>query len=552
MMNDALVDVVPRVQSVTGVANLLDFRARTHGAKEAVVCGSERASFNQLCGRARAIANQLKQNGIKFGDRVATFQPNSIDFVATFFAILGIGAVVVPINPLLKPDEISHILQDSETVALVVHDSLARVAVQSLPNAKNLRLVVLAGTQEAGSLTGVPAGVRVEELAKGVGVDNGDWPISIQPEVDLGTLVYTSGTTGKPKGAMLTHHNLLSVFPGRLDLFEIDERDRCLATLPLCHIYGMTVVMIGTVSRGGTLVILPKFEQKAAEIIERERVTILPVVPAMYSMMLAEIDNRNGSTLSPSESATRETGTRRDETSVSESHPLDLSSVRLCFSGGSPLSPELLPKIEEAFGAPVIEGYALTETACVATINPMHGERKIASVGPAVPGVELAIFDDSFKQLPPGPENVGEIAVRGPNVMIGYYKQPAATAEVIKDGWFLTGDLGYRDADNYIFIVGRKKELILRGGANIYPREVEDVIMKLPGVREVAVIGVPDERMGERVKAIVVRSDATLTEDAIKQHCAERLADYKVPRIVEFSEGLPRNSTGKVLKRLLS
>jgi long-chain acyl-CoA synthetase len=525
MTNDALLEVVPRVQSVSGVANLLDFRARTHGAKEAVVCNGNRVSYSQLCGRSRAIGNQLRKHGIKFGDRVALFLPNGIDFVATFFAVLGLGAVVVPINPLLKPDEISHILQDSEASVLVVHDALANAALQTLANAPHLKSVILAGAVDVGASSRIPQTVKVDELSIGTAAENGDWPVVIQPETDLGVLVYTSGTTGKPKGAMLTHHNLLSVFPSRLDLFDVGEHDKCLATLPLCHIYGMTVVMIGTIARGAAMVVMPKFEAKnALDLIDRESVTILPAVPAMYSMMLGELEQGG----------------------------FDVSTIRVCFSGGSPLSTELLPKIENAFGAPVIEGYALTETACVATINPLHGARKIGSVGPAVPGVQIGIFHESGNQLSHGEDQIGEIAVKGPNVMVGYYKQPVASSEVLKDGWFLTGDLGYRDADNYIFIVGRKKELILRGGANVYPREVEDVIMQLSGIREVAVIGVPDERMGERVKAIVVADGSLpLTEDDVKAHCAEHLADYKVPRIVEFAGGLPRNSTGKILKRLL-
>lgn len=525
MTNDALLQLVPRVQGVTGVANVLDFRARTHGAKEALVCGSQRLSFSQLAGRARSISNQLKQNGIGAGDRAAIFMPNGVDFVATFFAVLGIGAVVVPINPLLKPEEIAHILQDSEAATLVVHEALVDTALASLSEAKSLRSIIVASANGEGLKQRPATTVKVDELCGSSASETPEWPIVVKPQTDLAVLVYTSGTTGKPKGAMLTHHNLLSVFPSRLDIFEIDEKDKCLAALPLCHIYGMTVVMIGTVARGGTLIVIPRFEAKTTlETIERERVTILPAVPAMYSMMLAEMGNQS----------------------------YDTSSVRICFSGGAPLSAELLPKIEEAFGAPAIEGYALTETSCVATINPYQGPRKLASVGPAVPGVQMAIISSDGRHLPPGPENVGEIAVSGPNLMVGYYKQPAATAEVLKDGWFYTGDLGYKDEDDFIYIVGRKKELILRGGHNVYPREVEDVIMRLPGVREVAVIGVPDEFMGERVKAIVVcTTPGAISEDAIKEHCVRHLADYKVPRIVEFTDILPRNSTGKVLKRLL-
>jgi long-chain acyl-CoA synthetase len=524
MTNDALLHLVPRVQSVTGVANVLDFRSRTHGANEAVVCGSLRLTYSQLAGRARAIGNQLKSHGIKFGDRVALFMPNGPEFVAAFFAALGMGVVVVPINPLLKPDEIAHILKDSEAVALVVHEILVDTALRSLSDAKTLRSIIIAPTSPDGMKVRPATTIVVDELCDAIAPESSEWPIAIEPETDLAVLVYTSGTTGKPKGAMLTHHNLLSVFPSRLDLFDIDENDKCLAALPLCHIYGMTVVMIGNIGRGGTLIVLPKFDAKSAlETMERERVTILPAVPAMYSLMLAEMAQNS----------------------------YDVSALRVCFSGGAPLSAEMLPRIEAGFGAPVMEGYALTETSCVATINPLHGERKLGSVGPAVPGVQMGIFSDDGKQLSAGPDNIGEIAVSGPNLMIGYWNQPAASAEVLKEGWFFTGDLGYHDDDGYIYIVGRKKEMILRGGHNVYPREVEDVIMQLPGVREVAVIGIPDELMGERVKAIVVSTNPALTEDVIKAHCAERLADYKVPRIIEYTDVLPRNSTGKVLKRLL-
>ncbi len=526
MTNDALLKLVPRVQRVTGVAGVLDFRARSHGGKEAVVSGNERINFAQLAGRARSIGNQLKHSNVKFGDRVALFMPNGPDFISAFFAVLGIGAIVVPVNPLLKPDEIKHILEDSEACALVVHETLVDTALASLGQASALNSLFVAATSSDG-LKQLPATTMpVEQLCTSMAAETTDWPVTVEPKSDLAVLVYTSGTTGKPKGAMLTHHNLLSVFPSRLDLFDIDERDRCLAALPLCHIYGMTVVMIGTVARGGTLVLIPRFDAKTAlETMQRERVTILPAVPAMYSMMLAEIAQGN----------------------------YDLLSLRVCFSGGAPLSAELLQRIEQSFGVPAVEGYALTETSCVATINPLHGVRKLASVGPAVPGVEMGIFSADGKQLPPGPDNVGEIAVSGPNLMTGYYKQPQATAEVIKEGWFLTGDLGYRDEDGYIFIVGRKKELIIRGGHNVYPREVEDVIMSIPGVREAAVIGVPDEFMGERVKALLVVMNANcgLTEDTVREYCTEHLADFKVPRIVEFVDSLPRNSTGKVLKRLL-
>jgi len=505
----------------TAVADYLDLRARTHAHKEAINFEGQSHTYEQLRNQAACIARQLSQAGIGAGDKVGVMFPNHPHYVAAFFAVLGMGALVVPINPLLKSDEISHILSDSEATALLVHEKVLPEALNGLQQAVAIRTVIIDGTTSGINLPNL----KVLELDAGTGEKqvSPHWPLPVKRE-DAALIVYTSGTTGKPKGAVLTHENLLSVFPGRLDLFDIDEKDRCLAVLPLCHIYGMTVVMIGTVSRAGTLVIQNKFEVKATlRLIEEQAVTITPLVPAMYQFLLMEL----------------------------EQTPTNMSSVRICFSGAAPLPPDLISRIEDKFGAPLIEGYALTETACVATINPLHGKRKPMSVGFAIPGVALEIMDDSGSIIQSSPDKIGEITIKGPNIMLGYYKQPVATAEVLKEGWFFTGDLGYKDEDGYVYIVGRKKEMIIRGGQNIYPREVEEVILRLTQVVEAAVVGVPDELMGERVKAFVVCRDKSIAADDVKAHCAKHLADYKVPRLVEFLDALPRNSTGKVLKRLL-
>lgn len=524
-MNDALMQKLPLVQATTGVADLLDFRARSHGEKDAIISATERVTFTQLLGRAKSFGAQLKAAGVTHSDKVGIYLPNSIAFVAAFFGSIGIGAVIVPINPLLKPEEIAHILEDSETKALIVFQDFLSNAVEASKNVSSLRNIFYVASTTGGALPQLGNGVKLQELAPSSAIDNTTWPEKVSDDNEPAVIVYTSGTTGKPKGAILSHRNLLSVFPARLDLFDIGENDRCLGALPLCHIYGMTVVMIGTVGRAASLVVIPRFEPKLVlETIERDGVTILPAVPAMYSFMLAEMANNT----------------------------YDVSTVRICFSGGAPLPTEAITRIEAAFNAPVIEGYALTETACVATINPLHGDRKPGSVGIAVPGVKVDIFTEDGRFLPPGEANVGEIAVNGPNLMKGYYKQLEASAEVLRNGWFLTGDLGYKDEQGYVFIVGRRKEMIIRGGANIYPKEVEDVIMRLPGVREVAVIGIPDVNMGERVKAVIAPPVQGLDEEIVRAHCTKSLADYKVPRIVEFVDALPRNSTGKVLKRLLA
>jgi long-chain acyl-CoA synthetase len=515
--------------SADGVIGILLDRSKRHPDKEALTVGDTRISYGALAERARAIAWQLRQCGIQPGDRVGLFFPNHPDYVASFFAVAGLGATIVPINPLLKSEEISHILSDSGTKILVLHQSGIKEATSAVEQLSVLTHLLVSPAVPS-NFSGVAVRVKVESLTDLTDAPNSfSWPETVKTDRDIAVLVYTSGTTGKPKGAMLTHKNVLSIFPSRLDMFDLGEADVCLAALPLCHIYGLTVVMMGTLSKGARLVIVPKFEAAAVlQILTREKVTVLPAVPSMYQFLLME----------------------------HEKNPCDLSALRICFTGAAALAPQVLHKIEKCFGAPVMEGYGLTESSCVATINPLHGPRKIGSVGPALPGLQIEIADKNGKPLPPGKDNVGEIIISGPNVMQGYHGQKEATAQVLKNGWFHTGDLGYKDGDGYIFIVGREKELIIRGGQNIYPREIEEVLLRMQGIADAAVIGVPDELMGERVKAFVVKAPAgapaPLTVESIKEHCAAILAEYKVPRLVEFVDSLPRNSTGKVLKRLLS
>lgn len=495
---------------------------------EALVFEGRRYTYGDLLQRVSAVAQQMQKSGIRPGDKVGILFPNHPDYVASFFAAAGLGATIVPINPLLKSDEIAHILSDSHATTLVVHESTLAEALKSQQNTPVLRHILVSTTDgEIPINEKVNAGsINIETLRQDkISHTALSWHKTIDPKKDLALLVYTSGTTGKPKGAMLTHFNMLAIFPQRLDIFDISSADRTLATLPMCHIYGITILMIGTLSRGGCLVILPKFEvDRALSLIQDERVTLVPAVPAMYQFMLMELAEKS----------------------------YDLSAVRLCFSGAAALPPESIKAVEEAFGAVLIEGFAMTETSCVATINPLKGERKVGSVGPVVPGVQMKVVSEDGVELPAGPEHVGEFWIKGPNIMQGYYCQPEETAAVLKDAWFATGDLGYRDADNYFYIVGRKKEMIIRGGANIYPREVEEVLLKLEQVAEAAVVGIPDKFMGERVKAVVVlKKGKQLDESQLKEFCSQRLAEYKVPRLVEFRDSLPRNSTGKVLKRLL-
>lgn len=517
-------------EPATDIFGVLFKQAELSPQKEALVFQSERYTYSDILNRAAAVAEQLKQSGVKKADRVGLLFPNYPDYIASFFAVCGLGATVVPINPLLKSEEIAHILTDSQAETLIVHESSLDEALKA-DGLKDLLKRVFVGDGEKPGAKGlaaverVPEGLKAECLKQNKTASKSfKWEAQIAPN-DLALLVYTSGTTGKPKGAMLTHFNLLSVFPSRLDIFDISYSDKLLAVLPMCHIYGIAVLMIGSFACGATLVMLPKFESAPAlQIIQQERVSIVPAVPTMYQFLLLELEKTK----------------------------YDLSSVRICFCGAAPLPLEVIEAVEREFGAALIEGWGMTETSCVATINPLKGIRKPGSVGLCLPGVEVIIVDDDGNRLPAGSENVGELWIKGSNIMSGYYLQEEENSKCIKDGWFATGDLGWQDDDAYLYIVGRKKEMIIRGGQNIYPREIENVISRLQGVVESAVLGVPDKFMGERVKAVIVtEAGATLTEEQVKEFCAERLAEYKVPRLVEFRSNLPKNSTGKVLKRLL-
>lgn len=513
---------LPGISGAGGLAELLIRQSEKAPGNAAVVFGEDRWTYGELCDRARTVASQLASCGIRKGDRVALLFQNCPEYVAAFFGATLIGAVVVPINPLLKSEEIAHILSDSQARLLIAHERVLAEVDAAVASARDIERVLVC---PAGEKALAWRDARFAMLTVSAAGQPAYKAQPIDPGLDLAVLVYTSGTTGKPKGAMLTHGNLFAALGSALDAFAMTEADSFLAVLPLCHIYGLTVVMLGMISRGGTLVVLEKFEaRQALKTIERHRVTMLPAVPTMYQFMIMEM----------------------------EKEKFDTSSVRLCLCGASSLPPELIPRIEAEFGAPLIEGYGMTETSCVASVNPIEGLRKPGSVGPDFHGVTVAVMDDEGRILPPGAENVGEIVVSGPTVMRGYFRREEASREAFRGQWFLTGDLGYKDEDGYLYIVGRKKELIIRGGQNIYPREVEEVIARMPAVAEVAVVGVPDRFMGERVKAVVVaRQGHELSPDCVRKFCASHLAEYKVPRLVEFVGQLPRNSTGKVLKRLL-
>jgi long-chain acyl-CoA synthetase len=473
------------------------------------------AQVDEISGR---IATSLRAAGLERGDKVAVQLPNLPQFLFTYFGILKAGLVMVPFNPLLRAGEIAYLLANSEAKMLITFESFAPEAFKGAHEAGGITTYVvnLPGSDQR------PEGTKhYDELY--FADDSGEIePVSAD---DTAAIIYTSGTTGKPKGAELTHFQLYMNCTVGGELFDFQEADVSLAVLPLFHVFGLSSVLNVTVRFGGTLVLVPRFEPgPVLDAIAAHRCTIFSGVPTMYVALLH------------ADTAAR-----------------DLSSLRVGVSGGAAIPGEVIRAFEEKFpGVVILEGYGLSETASCTTFNISAEQRKVLSIGKPIWGVEVRVVGPDGEPLPPGEDNVGEIVIRGHNIMKGYYRNPEATAEAFRGGWFCTGDLAYADKDGYLFIVDRKKDMVIRGGYNIYPREVEEVLFTHPAIAEAAVIGVPHPSMGEEVVAIVVlKPGADATEEDIIGYCKQRLAAYKYPRQVRFASELPKGPTGKILKREL-
>ena len=501
------------------LAFILREAARSHPGKPAVLYEGGSLSYVELDAASDRFAAGLAAHGLQPGDAVALQLPNVPQFVVAYFGILKAGGVVVPMNVLYKSGEVGHVLRDSDARLLITWAGVAEEAAKGAADVGLADVVVLDTPGIPHSAAGRPFGQLLETPVMGRP------PLHQSDAGDTAVIVYTAGTTGLPKGAELTHFQLFmnSDTPGRL--FGIREDDVIMVVLPLFHVFGLSSVLNICVRFGATMTLVPRFDAQAVlATIARDRVTVFEGVPTMYIGLL----NHPG----------------RDD--------YDTSSLRVAVSGGAPIPAEVLDEVERTFGIVVLEGYGLSETASTTTFNVSAEERRIYSVGKPIYGVEVEIWDGEGRPLPAGREHIGELVVRGVNVMRGYHGHPEATAEAMAGGWFHTGDLGYVDEDGFFFVVDRKKELIIRGGYNVYPREVEDVIYQHPAVAEAAVIGVPDDRLGEEVKAVVaLRPGQHATEAEIIEFAHERLASYKYPRSVEFREHLPMNATGKILKREL-
>ncbi len=480
--------------------------AEQRPGKIAIYWGDQEFSYATILGQVRAIAAELAGPlGVKPGDRVAIWVKNCPEFVPAVFGILSAGAVVVPINNFLKPAEVSYILNDAGANVVITDAELGAhfpELAAARPPLKMRKVEEFAGQ---GSTESRPTGFEIVN----------------RTDSDLAALLYTSGTTGHPKGAMLTHGNFLHNVASCVEALKVQDDERVIVALPQFHSFMFTVgTLLPMVCGGGILLLKTLHPFKAVlEDIARHRGTILPAVPSFYRALLA----------------------------VPEFGKLPL---RLCISGGAPLPVEVFNEFSKKFPFPLREGYGPTESSPVATVNPIYGVNKPGSIGKPIPNVELSIRDEVGKELPVGA--TGEICIRGGNVMLGYWNQPEETAKVLRDGWLYTGDVGRCDEEGYYYITDRKKDMLLVNGINVYPREIEEIIYQFPGVKEAAVVGMPDPRKGEQPVAFVSAVEGqTLEERAILQFIRGKLADYKVPKRVIFMPVLPRNTTGKILKTAL-
>ncbi len=486
------------------LASILTDSSARDPERVAVKLDDVELTYAQLDGASAHVVGLLREHGFEPGDRVGIMLPNIPHFPICYYGVLRAGGVVVPMNVLLKKREVEFYLRDSGAKLLFAWEGFAEDAQAGAEQADAECVIVeMLGFQQL-----VGAAEPITEMA-----DTAD--------DDTSVILYTSGTTGTPKGAELTHSNLTKNCEIALGLFGLGSDAVTLGALPLFHSFGQTCGMNATTFGGGTLTLIPRFEaKKALEIIQRDRVTVFEGVPTMYNAMLHEPDREQ----------------------------FDTSTLEVCASGGSAMPVELMRSFEEAFGCKVLEGYGLSETSPVASFNHPDLERKPGSIGTPVDGVEMKVVDDDDNEVAAG--EVGEIVIRGHNVMKGYWNRADATEEVMRGGWFHSGDIAKKDDDGYYYIVDRKKDLIIRGGYNVYPREIEEVLYEHPDVREAAVVGIPDDALGEEVgAAVALRDGASTTPEELRDFVKGQVAAYKYPRHVWLVDDLPKGPTGKILKR---
>ena len=483
-------------------------------------------SYGELEQTIARFAAALEDLGVQKGDHVAFLLGNTPHCIISLYASMRIGAVAIPINPIYTPDEISYIIKNGDVKVVIALDlllPLVEAGVQGFPQVTNY--IVCETTPDVAEKYATLSDNAKEKtklftqiLATTAHTVD---PVEVAPD-DTAIILYTSGTTGHPKGAMLTHQNLYSNARDIGDYLKMTTEDRVITTLPVFHVFALSVVVNAPLMKGATLLLTPRFSPgEIFELAAAYKATVFAGVPTMFNF-LYQYENSNIEAF---------------------------SSLRLAISGGSSLPVSLLHNFEQKFNVRISEGYGLSEASPVTCFNPIDRERKPGSIGQSIINVENKVVDEYGVEVPVG--EVGELVVRGPNVMKGYYKLPIETELAIRDGWLYTGDLARKDEEDYFYIVDRKKDLIIVGGYNVYPREVEEVLFSHEGIIEAAVVGVPDTDFGESVHAYVVLKDQSLTVEDIRAYCIKHIVKYKVPSVIEVLEELPKNTTGKILRRSL-
>ncbi len=500
------------------ICELVERQAEKYKGKTFLFWKDEEVSFSQLNKLTNKVANMLFNLGIRKGDIVSIYLPNMLEYVFFYLGIPKIGAIVGPVNALFKPREIQYVVNHSEAKIIVTVPALLENVNEIREDLPCLEHIILIGEQQNNTLSYS----ELMENASSIKPPQ----VEIDEKLDPAAILYTSGTTGFPKGVLQTHFNIIRNSEMIVEHTKSEEDYRFMLILPLFHVNAQIVTVMTPLYCGASCILTPGFSAKKHwDTVAKYKASTFSAVPTILSILLK----------------------------IPHEH-LDLSSLKFVICGAAPLPIEVMKAFEEKFKCKVVEGYGLTESTCAASVNPMptltEDKRKIGSIGLPLPGTEMKIVDNNGNELPPNTK--GEILCKGDHVMKGYFKNPEANQETLKDGWLYTGDIGHQDEDGIFFISDRKKDMIIRGGENIYPREIEEVLYSHPSVSLATVIGVDDEIYGELPKAfIVLKENTILNEEEIKAFCKKNLADFKVPQYFEFRSDLPKNPTGKIMKNIL-
>ena len=494
---------------VNNIYYILENAAKRFPNQVAITYQDHRISFHDLKEATDRLANGLKSLGLESGDRIALMLPNIPHFVMSYFALLKIGVSVVPVSIFFKSEEIHHQLEDSEVKGIIFWEGFRSSVVEAVHDLDTCENLIVLGEKAA------PEEIRLAFLIE----TKEPLEETLSVDMDETALIgYTAGISGRPKGAELTHGNILSNINTCSEFLKLGSEDSVIAVVPLYHPIGLILTMGAFFSVGGRVVLIPKFNTEIVlRAIETDKSTYFVGVPSMYQDFLKVEDNS-----------------------------VDISSLKFCLSSGDGLKEETMEAFESKFKVPILEGYGLTEATMVSFNSPSR-ERKAGSIGLPLPGVEMKIISESGSEVRTG--QVGEIIVQGPNVMKGYLNRPEATKEVLRNGWLYTGDLAHLHENGYGFIVGRRKDVIVKSGFSVYPREVERFLFGYPKIKEAVVVGLPDSRQGEEIHACIVLKDGEeATQEEIIEYIKERIAAYKCPRIIHFSSDLPRGPTGRVMR----